>query len=190
MALTKQTLTLISISALLFSTLYAKEKSSPTPNSSPKKGAVGPAGGSPANSPGGLSHLFDILPSLGVKKEAVAKGANFATKQLQAIEQKIVAFKATIKTRLADTKTTGPAKKCLTQCDENFDDAADDARTGIESINKGDLTKANFDISAVQTDVETCHDCFREAKAEDAEITNFGEWVQGVAGDCLKSLKT
>ncbi|KAI3701409.1 hypothetical protein L6452_26453 [Arctium lappa] len=154
MALTKQTLTLISIYALLFSTLYAKEN------------------------------------SIGVKKEAVAKGANSATKQLQEMEKKIVAFKATIKTRLADPKTTGPTKKCLTQCDKNFDDAIKDAKTGIESINKGDLGKANMDISGIQTDVETCHDCFRDANTKDAEITSFGEWVQKVAGDCLKSLKS
>ncbi|XP_024959073.1 uncharacterized protein LOC112500046 [Cynara cardunculus var. scolymus] len=183
MALTKQTLTLISIFVLLFSMLYAKETSSPTPNPSPKPAAA---------SPSALSHLFNLLPSIGVKKAVVAtptKGAKVASKQLQAVEQKLVAFSVDIKYRLADPKTPQPTRKCLIKCDENFSAAIGDARTSIESIDKANITKAYFDINAVSRDIATCHDCFKETNVEDAEVKSFDEWVQGVIGDCYRNLQ-
>lgn len=94
-----------------------------------------------------------------------------------------------LQNRLSDPKTPKPIKTCLTQCQDNFEDAIDGVKTSIESINKHDLSKANVDVSAVSTDVETCNDCFIEMTGEDPEIKAFDDWVRGITGECLVNLK-
>nr|XP_043627853.1 uncharacterized protein LOC122599413 [Erigeron canadensis] len=165
----------------------------PTPTSTPT-----PAGGpttddSDSDLPMSFSELFELaLPEIGVQRKVDAsatEGSKVASKQLQAVEHKISEFKAVLKKRLADPKTSEPIRECLSQCQENFEDAIDGVKSSIESIDKKNIPKANIDVSAVSTDVDTCNDCFIEMIGEDKEIKAFDDWVRGVTGDCLVNLQ-
>lgn len=159
-----------------------EDTSSPTPTSEPS-----------ADSPMSSRELFEIsLPDIGLQKAAVApktEGAKVANKQLEGIEHRIEEFKAILTKRQTNPQASESTKKCLVQCQDNFEDAIDGVKISIESINNQDLPKANVDISGIATDIETCNDCFIEAEGEDKEINGFNEWVKGVTKECLNNLK-
>ncbi|KAJ0495678.1 putative pectinesterase inhibitor domain-containing protein [Helianthus annuus] len=197
MALTKNTLTtFLSIFALLFFALCsnAHPSPSPSPSSSPSTPPSDePTDDTSADSPMSLSELFELaLPEIGVQKKAATsetEGSKVASKQLEALELKISDFKPVLQKQLEDPNTSKPVKNCLSQCQENFASAIEGVKKSIESIRKQDLAKANIDISAISTNVDTCNSCFVDMKAEDLEIKAVNDWVQGVTGDCLASLK-
>ncbi|KAI3709646.1 hypothetical protein L2E82_39412 [Cichorium intybus] len=200
MALNKKTLSLISIYALIFSTLYPRTTSSRSPAPSPTESTSSPtptptpsSSQSPSHSPISLSEMFELaLPDIGIQKAAVApqtEGSKIACKQLEAIEHRISEFKVIVLKRLEDPNTPEATKSCLSQCQDNFDDAINGVKTGIDSINKKDQSKANSDVSGISTDIETCNDCFMETDGEDKEVKAFNDWIQGVSKDCLNNLK-
>ncbi|KAK9072027.1 hypothetical protein SSX86_008459 [Deinandra increscens subsp. villosa] len=196
MALTRHTFIFLSIFALFFIALQScNATSSRSPSlSSSLTSASDPAPASTKTSTSAATTtLFDLaLPEIGVQKKVAlseTEGSKVASKQLQAVERKISEFKAVLKNRLADPKTSQQTKTCLKQCQDNFEDAIEGVKTGIQSIGKHDLPKANADVSAVATDVDTCNDCFIQMKNEDPEIKAFDEWVRGITGDCLGNLK-
>ncbi|KAL4563829.1 hypothetical protein LXL04_027877 [Taraxacum kok-saghyz] len=217
MAFNGKTLSLISVYALLLSTLYpratyssgspapspsestpspSESTSSPTPTSTPTTTPT-PSSSEPpspsSGSPISLSEMFELaLPDVGIQKAVVApqtEGSKVACKQLEAIEHRISEFKVTLAKRLEDPNTPQGTKNCLIQCQDNFDDAINGVKTGIDSINKKDQSKANSDVSGISTDIETCNDCFMETDGEDKEIKAFNDWIQGVSKDCLNNLK-
>ncbi|KAI3709645.1 hypothetical protein L2E82_39411 [Cichorium intybus] len=163
--------------------------STPTPAPSPSYSDSPSPGPAPDGSP---SHTFS-LPHISIQnkrlKASQIEGSKLATKQLQAIEQRIDEFKAILTKRLADPKTSGKTQQCLAQCEDNFEDAIDSVKMSLESINKQDLPKANVDVSAIYTDVDTCNDCFKEMIGEDKQIKTFDNWIRGVTGDCLVNLQ-
>lgn len=165
-----------------------EEGSSPTPTPKPTQSSSGPA----AESPLSMSELLELsLPEIGVQKIVtgpLSEGAKISNKQLEGIEHKIVEFKSTLDKRGAGAESDA-SKKCLSQCQDNLDDAIDGVKKGIESINKQDLSKANIDISGVATDIETCNDCFIELDGEDKEVNAFNDWIKGVTKECLMNLK-
>nr|GEU91864.1 uncharacterized serine-rich protein C1E8.05-like [Tanacetum cinerariifolium] len=144
-----------------------------------------------------LSRERDSLEKLernglyGVQKKVATSNekCKIASKQLQGVERKINEFKLVLKKRLADPKTPKPIKTCLQQCQDNFEDAIDGVKKSIESIDKHNIPKANIDVSAVATDIDTCNECFLDMTKEDKEIKAFDEWVRGVTGDCLVNLQ-
>lgn len=206
MALNKKTLSLISIYALLFSTLYRRTTSSRSPSPSPTESTSSPtptptptpSSSQPpsqsSSSPISLSEMFELaLPDIGIQKAVVApltEGSKVACKQLEAIEHRISEFKVIVTKRLDDPNTPEGTKSCLSQCLDNFDDAINGVKTGIDSINKKDQSKANSDVSGITTDIETCNDCFMETDGEDKEVKAFNDWIQGVSKDCLNNLKS
>ncbi|KAL8223260.1 hypothetical protein R6Q57_020659 [Mikania cordata] len=161
------------------------DESSPTPTSNPSSGLA-------AESPLSINELFELsLPEIGVQKVATTppgEGAKISIKQLEGIEHKIVEFKTSLTKRVSNPGSKA-LKKCLTQCQGNFDDAVDGVKKGIESIKKQDLNKANIDISGIATDIETCNDCFIDGDGEDKEINAFNSWIKGVTKECLSLLK-
>ncbi|KAK1437602.1 hypothetical protein QVD17_03396 [Tagetes erecta] len=167
-----------------------EEESAPTPTPTPKptQSSLGPA----ADSPLSMSELLELsLPEIGIQKVVtgpLSDGAKVSNKQLEGIEHKIVEFKTTLEKRGAGPESDA-MKKCLSQCQDNLDDAIDGVKKGIESINKQDLSKANIDISGVATDIETCNDCFIELDGEDKEVNAFNDWIKGVTKECLMNLK-
>ncbi|KAL8265536.1 hypothetical protein R6Q59_023666 [Mikania micrantha] len=160
-------------------------ESSPTPTPNPSSGPA-------AESPLSINELFELsLPEIGVQKVATTppgEGAKISIKQLEGIEHKIVEFKTSLTKRVSKPSSKA-SKKCLTQCQGNFDDAVDGVKKGIESIKKQDLNKANIDISGIATDIETCNDCFIDGDGEDKEINAFNSWIKGVTKECLSLLK-
>nr|KAJ0197926.1 hypothetical protein LSAT_V11C700357420 [Lactuca sativa] len=165
--------------------------STPTPTPTPSSSISEPP--SPGPSPEGSTSLKLGLSDIGIQNKALKasqiEGSKLARKQLQAIEQRIDEFKAILTKRLADPKTSGKTQQCLAQCEDNFEDAIDSVKMSIESINKQDLPKANVDVSAISTDVDTCNDCFKEMIGEDKQIKTFDNWIRGVTGDCLENLQ-
>ncbi|KAD4180472.1 hypothetical protein E3N88_29063 [Mikania micrantha] len=195
MAFTSQKLIFIYIFAIFFFILRCQSTPSPTPNLTPTP-TPAPTPNSITSDeqvPVSLSELFELaLPEIGVQKRTVpseVEGCKFASKKLQAVERKINEFKTVLKNRLANPKTSKAVKTCLNQCQDNFEDAIDGVKTSIESIGKHDLPKANVDVSAISTDVDTCNDCFIEMVGEDPEIKAFDDWVRGITGDCLVNLQ-
>ncbi|KAJ0531921.1 putative pectinesterase inhibitor domain-containing protein [Helianthus annuus] len=197
----KRTLNLVSIFALFLFTQCPKVTSARTsaPAPSPIEDEVSPTiapttilSDLTADNPLSSSELFELsLPDIGVQKAAVtlqSEGAKVANKQLEGIERKIEDFKAILAKRQAGSGSEA-SKKCLTQCDENLEDAIDGVKISIESINNQDLETANMDISGIAADIEACNDCFLDSDGEDKDVNAFNEWIQGVTKECVKNLK-
>ncbi|XP_071729456.1 uncharacterized protein [Rutidosis leptorrhynchoides] len=204
MAFTSQRLTIVSLLLLIVGLCCESARlPAPGPNLSttptPSRTTTSNPNPTPSgnDTPMSLAELFELaMPEIGVqmrRKLVVSnnnqEGSKVASKQLQAIEHKISEFKSVLKKRLADPKTSEQMRECLSQCQQNFEDAIDGVKTSIESIDKKDIPKANVDVSAISTDVNTCHDCFIQMIGEDKEIRAFDEWVRGVTGDCLINLQ-
>ncbi|KAK1413863.1 hypothetical protein QVD17_29599 [Tagetes erecta] len=164
MALAKQLLALILISAyIIFATSTNAAKPSNKPSTS-TKGAV----------PGQKANV-----------------ANMVAKQMQAVEKKIIEFNASLKKRPKTPKSSSHrSRECVSECDEVFGAAIDDIKKTLDSLKSLNLVKANFDVSAVATNVDTCNDCFNDiGKGGDAEVKKFGEWVRKITGDALAALQ-
>ncbi|KAL8223333.1 hypothetical protein R6Q57_018808 [Mikania cordata] len=116
--------------------------------------------------------------------------ANMVAKQMQAIEKKINEFNASLKKRTNKHKPSSRSRECISECDEVFGAAIDDIKKTLDSLKSLNLVKANFDVSAVATNVDTCNDCFNEmVKGGDPEVKKFGDWVQKLTGDALAALQ-
>ncbi|KAL2515972.1 PMEI domain-containing protein [Forsythia ovata] len=56
----------------------------------------------------------------------------------------------------------------------------------VEDVSFGDFFKANVDVSAFSTNIDTCDECFNEMI--DPEFQKFDDWARGVASDCLDKI--
>nr|XP_043626213.1 cylicin-1-like [Erigeron canadensis] len=125
------------------------------------------------------------------KAKAVTKPevANVVSKQMQAVQKTIDEFNASLKKRLDNPKSSPGSKECVSECDEVFGAAIDDIMKTLDSLESQNLVKANFDISAVATNVDTCNDCFNEMSGGDQEVKKLGDWVRKITGDALEALQ-
>ncbi|KAK6802457.1 hypothetical protein RDI58_000237 [Solanum bulbocastanum] len=76
-------------------------------------------------------------------------------------------------------------KDCLETCKEVYEDAIDAMKKASQDAKEEDFYKANIDLSAMYSFIETCHDCVVETKDNDLTFQNFEKWAKGVASDCL-----
>lgn len=99
-------------------------------------------------------------------------------------------FLETIDDQVKDPATSGITRECLQECKEVYKAAIDDMRNTIDDIKSENYYKANVDVSAILTNVDTCRDCYREMVGEEPNANNFDGWVMGIAGDCLGKIET
>ncbi|KAF3668578.1 hypothetical protein FXO38_08011 [Capsicum annuum] len=77
-------------------------------------------------------------------------------------------------------------KDCLKTCKETYESAIDSMEKTTADVKDKDFYKANVDLSAVYSFIETCHDCIVETKEkDDGDFQKFETWVKGIAHDCL-----
>ncbi|XP_060200943.1 uncharacterized protein LOC132629248 [Lycium barbarum] len=76
-------------------------------------------------------------------------------------------------------------KDCLKTCKEVYEEAIYAMQKATADVKDEDFYKANIDIGAVYSFIETCHDCVIETKEDDPAFQNFQKWAQGIASDCL-----
>ncbi|KAL4592600.1 hypothetical protein LXL04_005600 [Taraxacum kok-saghyz] len=81
-------------------------------------------------------------------------------------------------------------KECIAECDEVFGAALDDIQNTLDRLESLNLGKANFDVSAVATNMDTCNDCFNEMVGGDPEVKKFGDWVQSITDEALEAPPT
>ncbi|KAI3802860.1 hypothetical protein L1987_31005 [Smallanthus sonchifolius] len=119
------------------------------------------------------------------------KGGDVAMviKQMHKIEKKINEFNASLKTRMDNPGSSPGSHECVLECDEVLGAAIDDIKKTLDSLEKQNLVKANFDVSAVSTNVDTCNDCFEEMVGGDPKARKLSDWVQKTTGDALETLK-
>ncbi|KAG5628628.1 hypothetical protein H5410_000345 [Solanum commersonii] len=95
-------------------------------------------------------------------------------------------IKNVIEKRLAlSAKMDHYRKDCLETCKEVYGDAIDAMKKASQDVKSQNFYKANMDLSAMYSYIETCHDCVVETKENDLAFQNFEKWAKGVASDCL-----
>ncbi|GJR08830.1 cytidine deaminase 1-like protein [Tanacetum coccineum] len=115
--------------------------------------------------------------------------ANKVAKKMKAVEKKISEFNDSLKKRIDSPGSSHGTQECVSECDEVFGAALDDIKNTLESLESQNLMKANFDVSAVATNVDTCTDCFKEMVGGDEEVEKLGDWVRKTTGDALEALQ-
>ncbi|KAI3775576.1 hypothetical protein L1987_50155 [Smallanthus sonchifolius] len=110
-------------------------------------------------------------------------------KQMHKIKKKINEFNASLKTRMDNPGSSPGSHECVLECDEVLGAAIDDIKKTLDSLDKQNLVKANFDVSAVSTNVDTCNDCFEEMVGGDPKAKKLSDWVQKTTRDALEVLK-
>nr|AAD02549.1 PGPS/D7 [Petunia x hybrida] len=90
--------------------------------------------------------------------------------------------------RLADPKLDIYAKDCLETCKYVFEDAVDAMKRTEEDVKAGNYYKANVDVSAMSTNIDTCNECATSIYGDDPVFTKFENWAQGIASDCLAKI--
>ncbi|XP_059298177.1 uncharacterized protein LOC132050848 [Lycium ferocissimum] len=93
-----------------------------------------------------------------------------------------------IEKRLKDPKTDVYAKDCLETCKSVYQDAVDAMKRTEEDVKAKNYYKANVDVSAMSTDIDTCNECAATIYGEDSEFKKFDNWAQGVYSDCLDKI--
>lgn len=76
-------------------------------------------------------------------------------------------------------------KDCLETCKEVYEDAIDAMKKATQDVKQDNFYKANVDLSAMYSFLETCHDCVVETKENDVAFQRFEKWAKGIASDCL-----
>ncbi|KAG6386246.1 hypothetical protein SASPL_155138 [Salvia splendens] len=138
-----------------------------------------PASDSPAPAP-----AYDETAEAPASNNIIDKGAmdsHYLTAHLSAAANKVEQFVATeVDGKLKDPATVASARDCLELCKEVYESAADSMKKAVKSISTGDFIKANFDVSAFSTDIDTCN-----SECSIAGFETFEKWAQDVASDCL-----
>ncbi|KAH0723461.1 hypothetical protein MTR67_045903 [Solanum verrucosum] len=93
-----------------------------------------------------------------------------------------------IEQRLEEPDTDIYATDCLETCKSVYQDAVDAMKKAEEDVKAKDYYKANLDISAMTTDIDTCNECAISIYGEDTEFRQFDNWIQGVASECLEKI--
>ncbi|KAD6795184.1 hypothetical protein E3N88_06088 [Mikania micrantha] len=115
--------------------------------------------------------------------------ANKVANKMRKIEKKITTFNASLKKRMDNPESSHGSHECVSECDEVLGAAIDDIKKTLDSIDNQNLAKANFDVSAVSTNVDTCNDCFDEMVGGDSKAKKLSDWVQKTTGDVLEALQ-
>ncbi|MCE2055427.1 hypothetical protein HAX54_042558 [Datura stramonium] len=76
-------------------------------------------------------------------------------------------------------------KDCLETCKEVYGNAIDSMKKATQNVKENNFYKANVDLSAVYSFLETCSDCIVTTKQNDLPFQNFQKWAKGIATDCL-----
>lgn len=76
-------------------------------------------------------------------------------------------------------------KDCLETCKEVYEDAVDAMKETLEDVNEGNYYKANVDVSAMSSNMETCKECVNAIYGQDPEFTKFDNWAQAIIEDAL-----
>ncbi|KAK9060805.1 hypothetical protein SSX86_021511 [Deinandra increscens subsp. villosa] len=180
MALAKKTLAIILIFAYIIFTTCTNAQSKPA---KPAGKSSKPATKLP------VPHTKRTTPK-GKAPKGNAEVASMVAKQMQGVRKKIDEFNASLKKRLNNPKSPPRTRECVSQCDEVFGAAIDDIKKTLDSLKSQNLVKANFDVSAVATNVDTCADCFNDmGKGGDAEVKKLCDWVRKITGDALVALQ-
>ncbi|RAL44651.1 hypothetical protein DM860_003410 [Cuscuta australis] len=94
-----------------------------------------------------------------------------------------------IEKRLKDPNTDGVRKECLKMCKDVYEDSMKAMKKTVEDTKDGNLYKANVDMSAMSTDIDTCKDCMGHVyNKNDPEFKKFSAWIDGMANDCLDKI--
>ncbi|KAK4345845.1 hypothetical protein RND71_036021 [Anisodus tanguticus] len=93
-----------------------------------------------------------------------------------------------IERRLADPRTDAYAKDCLETCKSVYQDAVDAMKRTEEDVQARNYYKANVDVSAMSTNIDTCNECAATIYGDDTEFKKFDIWAQGIASDCLDKI--
>ncbi|MCD9644039.1 hypothetical protein HAX54_032011 [Datura stramonium] len=93
-----------------------------------------------------------------------------------------------IEKRLADPNTDIYAKDCLETCKSVYHDALDAMKRTEEDVKARNYYKANVDVSAMSTNIDTCNECATSIYGEDTDFKKFDNWAQGIASDCLEKI--
>ncbi|CAN4089673.1 unnamed protein product [Withania somnifera] len=120
-----------------------------------------------------------MLPGDNVPAFVKANMANTMAKTKEFIQNVIVK-------KLAASATMDHLHKdCLKTCKEVYEDAIDAMKKATQDVTEENYYKANVDLSAMLSFIETCNDCTVAANGNDIAFQNFQKWTQGIASDCL-----
>ncbi|XP_022883243.1 UBX domain-containing protein 4-like [Olea europaea var. sylvestris] len=124
---------------------------------------------------------------LDVPKDEQVKDAKFLESNMKATVNKIEKFISTVvEKRLEDPKIEESDKQCLEQCQGVYENAIEAMQKSLEDVSSGDFFKANVDVSAFTTNIDTCDECFSEMI--EPEFQKFNDWARGVASNCLDKI--
>lgn len=135
---------------------------------------------SSAPAPAAASDQMLEEPNIAPMIDEKAVDSRYLTALMSAAAYKVEQFLAEeVEAKLQDPATAGSDKECLSICKEVYESAVESMKSGVESVAAGEFVKANFDVSAFNTDVDTCSDC------GSGGFEKFDQWAKGIAGDCL-----
>ncbi|KAL1827311.1 hypothetical protein DCAR_0206470 [Daucus carota subsp. sativus] len=121
--------------------------------------------------------------------DAKTQMTQFIESTMKIASHKAEEFLNTIDEQAKNPATSGITRECLQECREVYGAAIDDMKNTIDDLKSENYYKANVDLSAVLSNIDTCRDCYREMVGQEPKA-NFDSWVMGVASDCLGKLET
>lgn len=127
-------------------------------------------------------------PAYGLPVDAKTQVTQFVEATMIIASQKAEEFLQTFDDQVNNPATSGATRECLQECKEVYQAAIDDMKNTIDDLKSEDYYKANLDLSAILSNVDTCTDCYREMVGEEPNGNNFDSWVMGIASDCLEKL--
>ncbi|KAL2529206.1 UBX domain-containing protein 4-like [Forsythia ovata] len=107
-------------------------------------------------------------------KDEQAKDSKFLESNMKSTADKLEKFISTVvEKRLKDPKIDESDKECLQHCKEVYKSALEAIQKSVEDVSCGDFFKANVDVSAFPTNIDTCDECFSEMT--DPEFQKFDD---------------
>ncbi|KAK2968338.1 hypothetical protein RJ640_021727 [Escallonia rubra] len=188
MALGNQALLIISISSLLLSLSAASYYDVDTPSApsvSPSSAPISYISSTPDAAPGSSPSTAPSTAPVDAPPDQVSQ---YVESNMAGTLTKTQEFLEAIRKRINNPSTDEYTLECLKTCEEVYGAAVDDMKNTIDDVSSGDYYKANIDLSAVSTNVDTCDQCFEEMVGEDPEFKKFDDWVREVAGNALAAL--
>ncbi|CAN4113918.1 unnamed protein product [Withania somnifera] len=143
---------------------------------------------SPSSLP--TSQVLDVTQKVEVPSVAQSNVPSFVKASLVGTMSKTKQFiQNVIDQKLANSaKMDHYLKDCLQTCKEVYEDAIDAMKKATQDVKQEDFYKANVDISAMYSFIETCHECTVSTKENDLDFQKFQKWAQGIASDCLEKV--
>ncbi|XP_015071966.1 uncharacterized protein LOC107016005 [Solanum pennellii] len=98
-------------------------------------------------------------------------------------------IKNVIDKRLASSAPIDHYKKdCFKTCKEVYEDAIDSMKKATQDVKELNYYKANMDIGASYTYLDTCRDCIVDTKDHEPAFEAFDRWAKAIASDCLSKV--